>query len=245
MAEPGRDPAAAWRPCEAPPPLEAAAHVWRAELDRCRADEALLQESERVRARRFTFADDRRRFVAEHGLQRRLLGAYCGIAPEALRIEPDAMGKPRLEGGACVFNGSESGGTALFAVARTGELGIDVEALRPERADLRLARRYFHPEEIAKLERLEAAARTRGFFSVWTRKEALVKAAGLGLRIPLASFCVGLLPEEPTGPLGYESDWPAGRDWRLVSLPLDPDCVGALALPAAAPDPLLLEWAGD
>lgn len=245
MAEPGRDPPAAWRRCAAPPPLEAAAHVWRAALDRCRADEGLLQESERVRARRFTFADDRRRFVAEHGLQRRLLAAYCGIAPTALRIEPDAMGKPRLEGGACAFNGSESGGTALFAVARTGELGIDVETLRSERADLRLARRYFHPEEVAKLEGLGVAARTRGFFSVWTRKEALVKAAGLGLRIPLASFRVGVLPEEPAGPLGYGGDWPGSRDWRLVPLPLDPDCVGTLALPADAPDPLLLEWAGD
>jgi len=244
MAEQGRVAAAPWRRISAPPPLDTAPHVWRAALEHCRADEALLQESERVRARRFTFADDRRRFVAEHGLQRRLLGAYCGIAPEALRIEPDAMGKPRLEGGACAFNGSESAGTALFAVARAGEIGIDVETLRPERADLRLARRYFHPEEVAKLEGLEAAARTRGFFSVWTRKEALVKAAGLGLRIPLASFRVGVLPREPAGPLGYESDWPGSRDWRLVPLPLDPDCVGALALPAAAPDPLLLEWAG-
>lgn len=233
-----------WRPCGAPPPLEASPHVWRARLEDCRADEALLQESERVRARRFAFADDRRRFVAEHGLQRRLLGLYCGIAPAALALEADAMGKPRLDGGGVSFNGSESAGVAVFAVARAGEIGVDIEAIRSERADPRLARRYFHPEEATKLEALDDGERVRGFFAVWTRKEALVKAAGLGLRIPLASFRVGVRPEEPAGPLGYENDWPAGREWRLVPLPLGPDHVGTLAIAAAAPDPLLLDWTG-
>lgn len=233
-----------WRSCAMPPPLEAPPHVWRARLELCRADEALLQESERVRARRLAFADDRRRFVAEHGLQRRLLALYGGLAPQALVVEPDAMGKPRLVRGAVSFNGSESGGIALFAVAQAAEIGVDIEAVRPERADPRLARRYFHPEEAAKLETLDGAVRTQGFFAVWTRKEALVKAAGLGLRIPLASFRVGVLPEEPAGPLGYENDWPAGRGWRLVALPLGADHVGTLALPADAPDPLLLDWTG-
>jgi 4'-phosphopantetheinyl transferase len=235
----------AWRAAATPPPLREGPHLWRAGLDRCRIDENLLEDGERVRARRFAFAEDRRRFLAEHGLRRRLLAAYLGTTPAALRVEPDAMGKPRLLGGALSFSGSESGGTALLAVARTGELGVDIERIRPERADLRFARRYFHPAETAALEALDGEARLRAFFATWTRKEALVKAVGQGLRIPLASFRVGVLADEPAGPLAYEADWPTSRDWRLLALPLGDEAAGGLALGAAVPDPLLLDWAGD
>jgi 4'-phosphopantetheinyl transferase len=234
-----------WRACDAAPPLRQEPHLWRADLDRCRIDESLLQESERARARRFAFAEDRRHFLGEHGLRRRLLAAYLDTDPASLVVEPDAMGKPRLRGGGLSFSGSESGGTALLAVARTGELGVDIERIRPERADLRFARRYFHPAETAALEALNGEARNRAFFATWTRKEALVKAVGQGLRIPLASFRVGVLTDEPAGPLAYEEDWPAGRDWRLLALPLGAEAAGALALGAAVPDPLLLDWAGD
>lgn len=233
-----------WERRTEPPPLGAPPHVWRADLDRLSPDEALLGETERLRARRFVFAADRERFVAEHGLQRRLLGAYGTRSPASLAIAPDRYGKPRLSGVAITFNGSESAGIALFAVAEAGEIGIDIEALRPERADMRIARRYFHPAEIQELESLADEARLAAFFAVWTRKEALVKAVGLGLRIPLASFRVGVLPDEPAGPLGYESDWPASRGWRLVSLPLGPGHAGAVALTEGLPDPLLFEWAG-
>lgn len=237
--------AAAWRACDAPPPLGRQPHLWRIDLGRCRIDETLLQESERARARRFAFEQDWRHFLAEHGLRRRLLGAYLDTAPAGLLIEPDAMGKPRLEGQALSFSGSESAGLALFAVARSGELGVDVEKIRPERADLRFARRYFHPTETAALEGLTGEARVRAFFATWTRKEALVKAVGQGLRIPLASFRVGVLPDEPPGPIAYERDWPVDRGWRLMSLPPEPEATGALALDRALPDPILLDWAGD
>ncbi|MGD9744539.1 MAG: 4'-phosphopantetheinyl transferase superfamily protein [Dongiaceae bacterium] len=228
-----------------PPALAAAAHVWRADLDGLATDVALLDDAERARAARFAFETDRRRFIAEHGFQRRLLAAYLDKPAAELAIAPDLYGKPRLARAGIAFNGSESGGTALVAVARTGEIGVDLEALRPERADLRIARRYFHPEEVRKLESLPLALQPAAFFAVWTRKEALVKAVGLGLRIPLASFVVGALPEEAPGPLRYEADWPGARDWRLVPLPLEPGHVGTLAVAGALPDPRLFEWAAN
>jgi len=245
MAGDGPHEAGSWRSSPVPPPLGDRPHVWRADLDSFAAEETLLSEAERARARRFAFAEDRRRFLAQHGWQRRLLGLYTGRAPETLRIEPDAMGKPRLADVPLPFNGSESGGVALFAVSASGDIGVDVESLRPERADPRFAHRYFHPEEAAKLDRLDGEAFARAFFMVWTRKEALVKAVGLGLRIPLASFRVGVLPDEPAGPLGFERDWPAGREWRLLSLPLGSRFAGAIALPSALPDPLLLQAPDD
>lgn len=234
-----------WRGCATPPPLGREPHLWRADLVRCRSDESLLQDSERTRARRFAFEEDRRHFIAEHGLRRRLLAAYLATDPATLTVEPDPMGKPRLRDGSLSFSGSESGGKALFAVARSGELGVDIERIRPERADLRFAERYFHPLETAAIAKLQGDDRVRAFFATWTRKEALVKAVGTGLRIPLASFRVGVLPEEASGPLAYETDWPAARDWRLLPLALGADSIGALALGADLPDPVLLDWTGD
>lgn len=234
-----------WERASRPPALAAALHVWRADLDRLSTDARLLNDAERGRAARFAFETDRRRFIAEHGFQRRLLAAYLNSSAAELAIVPDPYGKPRLAAAEIAFNGSESGGTALLAVARTGEIGVDIEALRPERADLRIAHRYFHPEEVRKLESLPPDLQPAAFFTVWTRKEALVKAVGLGLRIPLASFVVGTLPEEAPGPLRYEAEWPGARDWRLVPLPLGPGHIGTLAVAGDLPETQLFEWAGE
>jgi 4'-phosphopantetheinyl transferase len=191
-------------------------HVWHAALDRD-ADslsrlEVTLSLEEKARADRFHFANDRKRFVAARGLLRELLGRYLQQSPSSLEFSYGKHGKPSLSGanapsGFC-FNVSHSAGMAAYAIARGRNLGVDVELVRAEFGGEKIARRYFSSREVGDLLKLPAEARAKGFFHCWTRKEAYLKATGMGLQIPLDSFAVSLLPEKPAEFLeGVEGRW--------------------------------------
>jgi len=57
----------------------------------------------------------------------------------------------------------------------------------------------------------------------WTRKEAYVKARGMGLQIPLDSFSVSLTPNQPELLESEDS-----QRWRLRSFKPAPDFVAAI-----------------
>ena len=86
------------------------------------------------------------------------------------------------------FNLAHCEGTAVLAVSGGGRVGVDVERLRPGFADEAVAERFFAPGEIARLRRLAPEERARAFFACWTRKEAVLKALGGGLWLPLDAF---------------------------------------------------------
>ena len=191
-------------------------HVWQAVLD---ADvqnlgqlESTLSLEEKARADRFHFVKDRNRYVVARGLLRNLLGGYLQRAPASLEFSYGEYGKPTLSGGDApsriCFNLSHSSSLIVYAFARGRNLGIDVEQIRPESAGEGLAQRYFSKREVSDLRMLLPEARVEGFFHCWTRKEAYLKATGMGLQIPLDGFSVSLLPDEPAqfhG--GVESHW--------------------------------------
>ncbi len=191
-------------------------HVWHAALDRDEKTLAQLESSlsreEKTRADRFHFANDRNRFVAARGQLRELLGKYLRQAPASLEFSYGKHGKPFLPGETASselsFNLSHSASLAVYAIAKGRNLGIDVEHVRPESAGEDIARRFFSAREVSDLQSLPAEARVEGFFHCWTRKEAYLKATGMGLQIALDSFAVNLLPDKPVQFLsGVEPHW--------------------------------------
>ncbi len=191
-------------------------HVWHAALDRDEKTLAQLESSlspeEKTRAGRFHFVNDRNRFVAARGQLRELLGKYLQQAPASLEFSYGKHGKPFLSGenasSGLGFNLSHSASLAVYAIAEGRNLGIDVEHVRPESAGEDIARRFFSAREVSDLQSLPAEARVEGFFHCWTRKEAYLKATGMGLQIALDSFAVNLLPEKPVQFLsGVEPRW--------------------------------------
>jgi 4'-phosphopantetheinyl transferase len=160
-------------------------------------DPEALSEAERERAVRFYLARDRDRFVGRRVYLRTLLAAYLGRRPAELRYVEGRHGKPALapdQAEDLTFNLSHSHGGVLVAVARGRELGVDLEAhaslTDPDERD-RVARRILDRDEQAEWEALAAAARPDAFFRLWTRKEALLKALGIGLRIDPSAIHVG------------------------------------------------------
>ncbi|MSR81767.1 MAG: 4'-phosphopantetheinyl transferase superfamily protein [Candidatus Latescibacteria bacterium] len=207
--------------------------VWQATLPRTEEEAApflpLLSADEAERAGRFLVDRARAAFVGARGTLRLLLGRYLGVPPLALRFCYSAAGKPALEGQDLCFNLSHSQGLALYAFSRRLSVGIDVERLRPEVADVQIARRFFSTREVAALELVEANHRTEAFFTCWTRKEAYLKARGEGLSLGLDSFAVSL--GEPAALVHSDQGTDECRRWRLCALHPRPGYVGALCAP--------------
>ncbi len=167
-------------------------HVWRFDLTQA-DDGASLDAGERARAARFVRADDRRRFTAAHASMRSVLGAYLGVAPRLVDIVTDPLGKPVLAGmGVLHFNLSHSMDMALLAVSTAMPVGVDIESVRPDLGEQELARGVLSGAEFDAFSRMASAQRAQALVGCWTRKEALLKALGCGLRLDPGQVEVGL-----------------------------------------------------
>lgn len=193
-------------------------HLWLLALDGVvPAVEALLAPDEQQRASRFVFEADARRYRAAHGLLRRVLGHYLDAPAASLRFEQGPAGKPHLAGAhagsGLHFSLSHSGSHGLLGVA-CHAIGVDIEQVRPI-ADLRaVAESNFAASELCTLFALPASLQFDGFFACWTRKEAVIKALGGGLSIPLAEFDVSVDPRHPASLNALPQDAPVSV-WTL------------------------------
>ncbi|HSI60128.1 MAG TPA: 4'-phosphopantetheinyl transferase superfamily protein [Ideonella sp.] len=168
--------------------------LWLVDLDDYAAQYGLagLPPDEQQRAARMAFAHLARRSLASRHALRRVLAATLARSPQDLQIVADRFGKPHLaDASGLHFSLSHRDRTALIGVHSECPLGVDVE-IPGTLADLEaLAEACFSPGEQAAWARLEGAARQRFFFTCWTRKEACVKALGVGLSAPLPAIDVG------------------------------------------------------
>lgn len=200
---------------------------------------AVLSAEEEARAARFVRPEHGRAFRVGRGRLREILGQYACTDPAMLSFAYNDFGKPSLRTGP-VFNLSHAAGWAALAVlpAATCALGIDIE--RHRRVEEAVAKRFFSEAEQVALAALPPHHWSDGFFRCWTRKEAMVKACGPGLSMPLDSFDVTLAPDEPPRVTRLEGLPGANpEDWGLIHLDLAPDFVGAIAVEAGAYRPVL------
>ncbi|MFT0786398.1 4'-phosphopantetheinyl transferase family protein [Synechococcus sp. H55.10] len=143
----------------------------------------LLSHEERQRAERLQRMEDRRRFLGGRLLLRTLLGRYSGLPPRAIPLGYTAAGKPYWPDPPLPlqFNLSHSHEWILVGLTLQRRIGVDLERIRPVPRWQRIARRYFSAAEQARLLACPPAERERVFLELWTQKEALLKAMGVGL----------------------------------------------------------------
>jgi 4'-phosphopantetheinyl transferase len=188
------------------------------EIARCAA---LLAPAELDRAARFRFAEDRRRFIVRRARLREVLAEAAGGHPARLSFTAGAHGKPALAGSALQFSASHSGERWLVATS-TSEVGADLERIVPSPDWPDLAASLFAPAERSALAALCPDDGQRAFFDCWARKEAFVKALGLGLSYPLDAFAVAVGPQPEL--------LAGGAGWTLAALSLGPDFAGAVVM---------------
>lgn len=152
-----------------------------------RALHELLDDSERARAAALRFEHLRSRFVVAHGRLRQLLGGVLGLPADRVVLSAGPHGKPAVDGAA--FSLSHSGGHGLVALTRDGQLGVDLERTGAE-PETSLLGQVLTAAERRALAELPAAQRAAAFCRVWVRKEAVLKATGVGLSEPMTAFGV-------------------------------------------------------
>jgi 4'-phosphopantetheinyl transferase len=137
-------------------------------------------------------------------------------------------GRPRLPGTGLHASISHSGATVAVAVSQAGEVGVDVQQVVDDSV-----------QELSPLVLAESEARhvavARDFFTYWTRKEALVKATGDGVAVPLGAVVVSP-PGTPPRLLAYPR--PGGLAAQLRDLSPELGYVGAVAV--LGPGPLVV-----
>ena len=212
--------------------------MWRAPLDvpasELTARSGTLSVEERARAARFLRPEVGSRFTAARGMLRRLLGSYLDVAPENVAFTFNPFGKPALadesRAGGLRFNVSHSHDRALLAFTRGRDLGVDIEAQRPDFATREIAQRFFAPSETSRLLALPEAEQTRAFFQCWTRKEGYIKARGDGLSRSLDSFEVAFGPGVAPAILSASDEPDAALRWTVFNLDPAPNFAGALVV---------------
>lgn len=196
--------------------------------------EKTLSEDEKERARRFRFAEHRRRFIAARGWVREILGRYLNLAPQDVRFEYNAKGKPMLCSSlrerSLQFNVSHSQELALYGFAKSQRIGVDLEYIRTVKDLEHLAQRFFCSSEVALLKTLPSPEREKAFFQMWTAKEAYLKAIGEGIGGGLNQVEVLLASGQVQGLKSIAGDEQVANQWRLWSFFPKPDYVATIAV---------------
>lgn len=196
-------------------------HVWRVLLDTIEIQQenlsCFLSSDELARAGRFYFEKDQRRYISTRGMLRRILSAYLGQRPEQLTFDYNSYGKPALveetDNNTLNFNLSHSDGIALYAVTCGRNIGIDIERIRDDLSFWQIARRFFSEGEISSLEKIPESQRRELFFQLWTRKEALLKASGEGISLPMEQLDVSAQCGGDWSPVQISTDNRQAQNW--------------------------------
>jgi 4'-phosphopantetheinyl transferase len=213
---------------------ESEVHVYSASLqcppERIQEFHAILSPEEKAKAVRFHFPSHQTRYVVSHGLLRTILAAYLPVPPAGIVFEHNQWGKPGIAGAEVFFNMSHSGDRAVYAVAPEAQVGVDIECIRPVSDHAAIAARYFAEAEAREVLSTAPGVRLPAFYNCWTRKEAYIKALGMGLSAPLDNFQVTLVPEHPPRFVTIDGDSEQAGKWSLFDLRPAPGYIGALAI---------------
>lgn len=168
--------------------------AWRKEkIDRCR------------------LMEDKKRSLGAGLLLDKGLGEY-GLKEAEVRIAQGENGKPYLVDYPWIHFNLTHSGNMVLAVFAEKEVGCDIERIK--NANLRLAKRYFCPEEYAYIASLEGEELNRAFCRLWTLKESFLKVTGMGIRLPLNSFAFDISKENQGIMIRQEYDENAYDFWE-------------------------------
>lgn len=208
-------------------------HIWTVwlntdEFDLCENPTTFCAE-EVGRADRFKSEQLRKRFLLGRSKLRCILSLYTGCSPDDLRFSCGSHGKSVLASCPTIkFNQAYSSNLLVVAVSHDREAGIDVEKNRNDDFG-GVAGRVFSDRENSVLAKLRGRDRADAFFRIWTRKEAYVKALGVGFSYAMQGFSVSWLAGDTDVLLCDEASEAAATSWRVTEINAPAGYCAALA----------------
>jgi len=139
----------------------------------------LLNNTEQDRAERYHFKKDKNRFVICRALLKLLISDETNLNVSEINFRKGKHHKPFLpQNPALHFNVSHSEDYAIMAIGNC-ELGVDVEFVNQQFQYKDIIPTVCTEDEKNWIHKASDALQT--FYKIWTRKEALVKAMGIGI----------------------------------------------------------------
>jgi 4'-phosphopantetheinyl transferase len=206
-------------------------------VDLARALYALLSQEERARHAAFHFDRDRDAYLFAHSLVRRVLSQYDSAPAASWRFECNEYGKPFIAAPSSdlYFSLTHTAGLVACAVSLHAEIGVDAERIDRAVEFLMLARRFFAPPEADTLEAAPETILPERFFTLWTLKEAYIKARGMGLSLPLHDFEMRPCTSGAAEIAFLRPTSADDADWRLHSFGAGPHLISAAVRAPIAP----------
>jgi 4'-phosphopantetheinyl transferase len=205
-------------------------HLWYIEL---KAEVAMtnslsvLDTAELVRAEKLT-PSNKNSFVEARGHLRNLLALYIQESPEQIRLNTHRHGKPYLvDYPDIVFNLSHSNNQMVIAVSTNCQLGVDIEICKPRNNFSALVKKCFADEESLYWNNLTEIEKPLRFYEFWTKKEAFVKATGIGIALGLKDCVVN--PKDQETLLRIPIEFGTPLEWKIRNIQLMPAYCCAIA----------------
>lgn len=154
-------------------------HLFKIDADvifnRIRLDNVLVPE-ELQKAERFLHQQDRQRYIVRKHVLRLLLAQFLSLSPLKIDFQLTANKKPSVQG--IQFNVSHSKNCVLIVIA-SSPAGVDIEYIDPLFQFEEMMELCFNREEEEFIRK--SPHHLINFYTLWTRKEAILKATGEGL----------------------------------------------------------------
>ena len=190
-----------------------------------------LDADEMTRARSFSSPEAQSRFASCRSQVKQFLSSITGLDASELHFQTSSHGKPYLP--SPHFNYANTRTHGAIAVCASAEVGLDLEDTT-RKCNIPGLMRLFHPAEREQLERLTGEELRRAFFTLWVRKEAVMKADGRGLVIGVGNICADGKEQDETVTIFSRDGTPESR-WRVPVRRIGPLAL-AVAVPFDRPD---------
>lgn len=215
-------------------PVDGIFHIWIVQLNEWKSHlfnlKTLLSNEEIERYLRLKVKDKQEQSICSRGILRIILGSYLDKNPANLQIQSTTDGKPYLDRSEIRFNLSHSGDILLCGLSQKSRIGIDIQQIYPITNLETIIKNYFSDNERKYLDSQPVDQLKNNFFSIWTAKEAYLKAIGKGFQESPTE--ISTLPDESLQ--DFHLDHPRSdqksQGWTITSIEVDPEYKAAIAV---------------
>lgn len=148
----------------------------------------LLSQDEKIRVKKFKVETAQAEYLFNRALLRLILAEYTFEKPNKIEFTYNQFGKPTLKNNqyGITFNLSHTNGYGVIAISLDYDLGVDVEEENHDFNYNDIVENFFSVSEARLIQNFaDVRQKSYCFYELWTMKEALLKAAGLGLSYPM------------------------------------------------------------